>query len=489
MAASTARTILIVDDDEGLARLIERAVRREGHATAVVGSGEAALSWLRQHRADLMLLDLKLPDLHGHEVIARLGEISCSVPFIIISGQGDEQVAVEMMKQGALDYLVKDVQFLEFVPIVISRSLAQLENRRKLREAEDAFMREHLFGNAVLDATGAVMIVFDHKGRIVRTNRAFERASGFSSDEVRGQIRWPWFARPGGQHALQPVFAQVVADARPCELDGVLVTREGEHRAMAWSLAALHDDAAQMAFVIVSGIDITERRQLQQEVLEISEREKRRIGHDIHDGLGQVLTGVDMLIRVLQKRLAESSPGDADAIGNISHYMQDAIKQARMLAQGLSPVEIEADGLMHGLRELARNTSSLFKVRCDFVSESPVLMDDHAMAVQIYRIAQEAISNAVKHGKATYVVLSLTPKGERQIELQVLDDGIGIPGNGTRSGGMGLRSMRYRADMIGAKLEIRPSLPRGTQVICVFPLSPPEQASRTEAAEVRAGND
>src|SRR4029078_9975997 len=133
--ATPPPTILIVDDDKGVARLIEKAVRRIGIATAIALSGEETIAWLKNHHADLMLLDLKLPDFQGPVLLDRLTAISCQVPFIIITGQGDERVAVDMMKRGALDYLVKDVQFLEFVPAVVERSLKQLDREKRLAAA------------------------------------------------------------------------------------------------------------------------------------------------------------------------------------------------------------------------------------------------------------------------------------------------------------------------------------------------------------------
>jgi signal transduction histidine kinase len=130
--------ILIVDDDVGLARLIERTLQREGFATATANSGQEAFAWLTENTAALLLLDLKLPDIEGKELINQLESVDRRLPFVIITGQGDERIAVDMMKRGALDYLVKDVQFVEFVPTVVQRTLARIEQDRKLAAAEQA---------------------------------------------------------------------------------------------------------------------------------------------------------------------------------------------------------------------------------------------------------------------------------------------------------------------------------------------------------------
>src|SRR5262249_31810423 len=132
MAAEAASpTLLVVDDDRGLLRLVQKALEREGFTVFTAASGTEAITWLESHPADLMLLDLKLQDLEGRELVSAVTKAGRSVPFIIITGQGDERVAVEMMKRGALDYLVKDVDFLQFVPQVVHRALGQLAKEKR----------------------------------------------------------------------------------------------------------------------------------------------------------------------------------------------------------------------------------------------------------------------------------------------------------------------------------------------------------------------
>lgn len=475
--------VLIVDDDKGLSRLIEKTVRREGHATALAHTAHDAAAWLRENQADLLLLDLKLPDASGIELISRMQAECRQIPFVIITGQGDERVAVDLMRRGALDYVVKDVQFMEFLPVVVHRALAQLERERRLKTAELALYKEHLFGNAVLAAAGAAMIVFDAACQVVRTNRAFRKAAGYERLDADDKGADEDVSQVVRQPTLMTLVTRVRDDRRTVEEEGVLITQNGEVRSMAWAVSAIQDPSGEVEFVIASGIDITERRQLQREVLDISEREKRRIGHDIHDGLGQVLTGVDMLIKVLQKRLAQSSPGDAHAVGNISGYVQDAIKQARMLAQGLSPVELQEEGLMNALKGLAGSTATLFKVACSFRCDPPVLVEGHAHAVQVYRIAQEAISNAVKHGEARHIEISLENTGNNHAVLRIQSDGrpFAAPEPQAKTG-MGLRTMKYRAEMIGARLVIRAGKSKGAEVVCEFAPRPTSSATPAEGA-------
>jgi len=179
-------TVLIVDDDRGLARLIERTLGREGFQTAVAGSGDSAREWLTHNRAQLMLLDLKLQDIEGQELIERLAQAQNCPPFIIITGQGDERVAVEMMKRGARDYLVKDAGFLELVPAVVKRAVEQLDKERRLAEAEQ---QVHLVRSVVEQGFSAVLICSAEMPdlRVIYINPSFAQATGYSPEAAVGK--------------------------------------------------------------------------------------------------------------------------------------------------------------------------------------------------------------------------------------------------------------------------------------------------------------
>jgi PAS domain S-box-containing protein len=208
-----------------------------------------------------------------------------------------------------------------------------------------------------------------------------------------------------------------------------------------------------------------ESRRLEEELLCTIEREQRRIGQDIHDGLCHQLAGIGFSIGLMARDLPDSLDAKsklADVVGNI----RSAILEARMLARGLSPVQLESDGLISALHELASSTEQLFKISCRFDCEQPVLIEDNATATHLYRIAQEAIHNAIKHGHATHVILTLADSGERT--LTISDDGLGLPAEFSSSKGMGVHIMKYRAGMIGGRLSIAPGQRTGTKVVCTW---------------------
>ena len=212
---------------------------------------------------------------------------------------------------------------------------------------------------------------------------------------------------------------------------------------------------------------IIERDRLERELLEISEREQRRIGHDLHDSLGQHLTGVALAGQVLEGKLSSRGLPEAADANKLVELVEEGIALSRKLAKGLHPIEIGADGLMQALEELAATSSELLKISCHFECDSPVLIRDASASAHLYRIAQEAISNAVRHGKAKHVVIRLENL-EDGLALRVEDDGVGLPDPPPRTTGMGLRIMAHRSGMIGATFAARRGDSVGTTVCCVL---------------------
>lgn len=226
--------------------------------------------------------------------------------------------------------------------------------------------------------------------------------------------------------------------------------------------------------------DITERKRLEKEILETSEREQRRIGQDLHDGLCQQLAGIELKSQVLEQNLAAKSTSDAKRAGEIGRHVRDAIGHTRSLARGLAPVTLESEGLMSALHELATNVQKLFNVSCVLECEPPVLVNDQMIASHLFRIAQEAVSNAIRHGKAKRIVIRLKEQ-QGKLEVCVTDNGCGFPKEAQPKSGMGLRIMQSRADMIGGAITTA-NRPTGVSVTCSVPLNLKTQKITTHRA-------
>ena len=342
----------------------------------------------------------------------------------------------------------------------------------ELKETEAALAGERNLLSAVLDTVGALVVVLNPSGSIIRFNRMCEIIGGYSSDEVRGRYFWDLFPVPEEARGFR-LLLQGLRPGQQRDYESDWTTRDGSRRRIAWSSTVLPGAGQAPAHVITSGIDITERKRMESALLEISGREQRQIGQDLHDGLGQHLTGIAFMSKVLEQQLAESGAPQAPHAAKIVRLVNDAINRTRELAHGLVPVFSDAQGLMSALQQWAVEVEDLFTVSCRFECPEPILITDVGRATHLYHIAQEAVNNAIKHGAPEHIVLSLTSE-DGHGSLRVEDDGVGIPELPSSHPGLGLRIMSYRANMVGGSLDIHRGTPRGAVIRCQFPLEKQE---------------
>jgi len=213
--------------------------------------------------------------------------------------------------------------------------------------------------------------------------------------------------------------------------------------------------------------EVQDRMQLEEEILSISEREQQRIGHDLHDSLCQHLTGVALAGEVLSGQLAAKSLPEVKAVNRIVEMVEGAIDLTRTLARGLHPFDLTGEGFVDALRELAATITEGFKTPCTFKCDSPVEIREPGVATHLYRITQEAITNAVRHSRAKEITVRLKA-GSDGLTLTISDDGEGIPA--AAPNGMGLRTMAHRAGVIGAIFSVERRHSGGTRVTCKLPV-------------------
>ncbi len=228
-------------------------------------------------------------------------------------------------------------------------------------------------------------------------------------------------------------------------------------------------------------LQIDERLRLEEEILEVSEREQQRIGRDLHDDLGQQLAAASMMCAVHVKNLAKRGDPEIAAATRITELLKKSVSLTRGLARGLHPVAPEPGGLVSALRDLVARSAEMFQISCRLICPKPVTLDNNTTATHLYRIAQEALSNSVKHGQAKEVDIELS-SNKHQLVLSLRDNGSGLPPQPSSHLGMGRRIMHYRCDMIGATLSIQnnPSGP-GTILSCSLPHQPKRHPKRPHA--------
>jgi PAS domain S-box-containing protein len=290
------------------------------------------------------------------------------------------------------------------------------------------------------------------------------------------------FSEPQGR----PCYAVQYGLDAPCDdcpMREVLEGREGVHWEYTYPDGKTYHvwafpfrDADGSKLLLEFGVDVTERKRLELLISEMSEAERRRIGRDLHDTLGQTLTGLGYLIGSLADRLTGAGQ-DAETARQIVRTIQQATAQVRDLAHGLDPVGLDKEGLPAALRELAARVEAHPGISCAFGCDGAPACDEFT-ATHLYRIAQEAMSNAAKHSRAGRIELTIGDDGQ-DVVLRVADDGVGLPDDAAHSEGMGLRAMRYRAGAIGAQLRVGGGDAGGTEVVCRLPkdrAAPPPKA-------------
>lgn len=316
---------------------------------------------------------------------------------------------------------------------------------------------------ALLSVLGDLLFAVDKGGIIRDVTTPPDAEFPLSSDEVVGHRITELL--PGAAGDLVMHYLERALRSGSTQIFSCQHSVQGKMRIFEGRIALL-DSTRVLALVR----DVTDRQTLENEMIENSHRVQLRIGQDLHDSLGQHLTGISFLSRALEKKLSAQARPEAEDAAEVSRLVLEAISQTRQLARGLFPAELENRGLLPALRELAANVEEACGIVCRLECSGPDIPVAPETAMHLYRLAQEAINNAVKHGKARRVTLRLLRRGEC-ITLCIEDDGVGLPANRPVGRGLGLRIMNYRAQKIGGQFDLRSNERGGTTVSCSFALS------------------
>ncbi len=373
--------------------------------------------------------------------------------------------------------------------VAAARLKRQNEELEELVAQRTQIVREkHEHLQAIWDSAFDAIITIDSRGLIETANRAAEKIFGYTSAELLGQnikllMPKPYSEEHDGYIQRYHLTGQERILNTPREL--VALRKDGSIFPIDLSVTQV-DHSGYFTGIIR---DISDRKRLQRHILEISSEEQRRIGRELHDGTGQELTGLSLTSAALlemmdalpiinvqgqpQRQLGEDAFNRIrDTIVKINDKLIVANRHVHELSHGIMPVQIDAGALQSSMEELAKSTDTPPTIRCRFECPSPVTVSNNSAATHLYRIAQEAVNNALRHSQANEIVLSLEQDGN-EIVLEVLDNGIGIDetyrriAEAKKDHGMGMRTMRYRAGIIGGTLHIERRKTGGTSVKCV----------------------
>jgi PAS domain S-box-containing protein len=399
--------------------------------------------------------------------------------------------------------------------------LASITDISERRMIESELQRERAFLRQVIDATPSMIFVKDREGRFLLGNEALARSCGTTVQKLMGRTDADFHRTPEQVARFNQVDHKVMASGKPLRIAEEEITQaNGEVRWFSTGKVPLFNDEGICDKVLGVATDITEQRRAQKEleqrvaertaelsaahdklmaqmderrrlenaVLHISEQEQRRLGQDLHDGLCQSLSGLAFMARSLSKTLeAQDLAGLAAEATRLAELIHQSVEQSRDIAKGLHPVVMDSEGLVSALHELAARTHG--SVTCRLRCERKVPITDNVAALHLYRIAQEAVTNALKHSGARTITLSLKLR-QSLLTLSVADDGCGLPDAGLPGKGMGLRLMKYRADVIGADFVIARRKNLGTRMTCSLHMAgdgqlQPQRSIHQEATNIR----
>ncbi len=351
----------------------------------------------------------------------------------------------------------------------ISRDVTEI---KRARDNE-----QHFFVNAP-----DMLCVVGFDGLIELANPAFQRQLGYSARELIG-LHYLSFVHPDDQPDVEEQFNGVMQDGAGLVMHTFRChSKDGGYRWLKWTANA--DVLYRRIYAVAR--DITEQVELETMIVEVATKEQERIAHDLHDSLGQTLTGLALKAKLLERTAKDAPPDQVDSLRQIIWLANHASEQARAIARGMDPVVLE-EGLAPALQDLAKSASEAFDTKCVFFKDPKVTVSDKRVASQLYRIAQESVNNAIRHGRSTHVLVRLFLAGGR-IVLAIEDDGIGLSGDGNVTNGVGIRNMKYRAQTIGGKLEIGANAKGGVTVKCTVRHHDAEHVAASETATVRQEN-
>ena len=334
----------------------------------------------------------------------------------------------------------------------------QMDQCRKMENALSASETRY---RSVMEAAPDPIVVYDMDGRVTYFNPAFTRIFGWELNECLGKRMDRFVPEENWEETFQMITA-VAADKTLLAAPTRRLTKAGKVVDVAISGATYRNHTGELDGSVVILRDVTVSRQLEKQMMEIGDQVRRRIGQDLHDDLCPHLIGIQGISTVLAENLREANSPSLPLAEKAVELNQSAIEKARTLARGLCPVHLVAHGLLTALENIAYHTETAFDLECCVEGDERVVVADNTVATHLYYIAQEAVQNAVKHARASGIMISLT-QDQSKINLSIRDDGRGLPGY-IAPGGIGLQIMQYRANIIGATFKALSNPGSGTTI-------------------------
>lgn len=385
-------------------------------------------------------------------IIAVLTQEQTDLLHRLIDADIDQYIIESLFDEQRLDVR------LAFAEKMARNKEGQFLIEQKLRESEAR-------ARSILRTTVDAIITIDNRGTVRSFNKAAEDLFQYQSSEVIGENVKMLMPQPYRREHDDYIDNYHRTGDRKIIGIGREVTgkrKDGSTFPMYLAVSEVNVNNHRLYTGIIR--DISEQRRLEQEVLRVSEHERHRIGQDLHDGLGQMLTGITLINKNIAASLRDEDHPLADEVDEITDLLKEADEYARGLSRNLVPVELDSSGLVAALQRLATNAERLFNIECELKNTLNIQFDDPTSLTHLFRIVQEATSNAVKHGNASTVQVDMQAN-DTQLTVKIEDNGTGFGPDWDQNKGLGVRIMKFRSRLIGANLEISDSSLGGAAII------------------------
>ncbi len=458
-------SILIVEDEVIIAESLILRLNRLGYQTLPYAkTAKKALDILLSNTPDLILMDINIKgEIDGIETTKKIVS-QYSIPVVYLTSLSDELTISRAKQTRAYGFISKGTNLNNLYTTI---EMAIHRNRMEIQIKE----KEELLSVTLKSISDAV-IGAELDGTIISWNKGAFDIFGYELYEVLGKnlsILTPSSFPNEIPQNLDKIAQGVTLD----HYDTVRINKNGELHNISIKISPIKNILGKITGVSIIANDISEKKKLEKEILEISEKESRRIGQDLHDNLGQHLTGVMFQLKVLENSLRKKNMiSDADMANDITMLTKDAVNLTRNLAKNLIKVNIIGQGLSTAIAELISFYSGIFNIEFNYEVNEDLdnAIKDSVIKNQLYHIVQEALNNSIKHSDASIIEVVLTVE-DSEIYLKISDNGNGL-NNETKSSkeGLGLNILKYRANVIDGNISIISYKKEGTDVICRVPI-------------------
>jgi PAS domain S-box-containing protein len=473
--------ILVVDDEKNIRKLLSFILEKDKHMVFTAANFAEAVHILKQSNFDVIISDILMPGLSGLDLLRKIQILAPETPVIMMTGYPTLESATEAVREKAVDYITKPLTARE-IQTAVARALhiKEINDEKKRLELENREYRQQL-EKLIVEQTGELkklasavtqspvsIVITNAQGDIEYINPKFTQVTGYTAREVLGKN--PRVLKSGySPSGFYKDLWKKIANGETWQGEFHNKKKDGTFFWESAVISPLKNENGSVTHFLAVKEDITEKKELERQMVDIIEEGQRKLGRDLHDGLGQELTGIAFMAKSLARKVNENVPGELKNFEMLVDLVNTSITQVKNISKGLYPASLEQDGLQTAINSMAENVNQMYPIHCKFNFKNVKRLADPAAEIHLFRIAQEALNNALKHARAKNITINLF-QTKYILKLQIIDDGIGIDLTRKNNNGLGFSTMKNRARLINATLEIGQNDQGGTVVECLLGL-------------------